>query len=186
MKTYAVVFSIALALGGMARAQVASDVARCQGCHASERPDAAPRLNGQHADYILDRLRAFHDPASQSPHATYSMWDVATSLGASDARAAALYFDSLPATPLRPVGEAAKLGRRVYAEYGCQACHGDNGEGHGNVPRLAGQRTLYLSQQMAALSLGVRYHPVMLDKARSLTKVDMDAMAAWLGSEKGP
>lgn len=186
MRKRVIILSMAVACAGLAQAQVATDIAKCQGCHMAQGPDAAPRLNGQSSDYIEQRLREFHDPTSQSPHAVYSMWDMATALGAADARAAALYFSALPATPAWPGGRQSKAGARLYVEKGCQSCHGDGGVGLPGAPRLAGQRPSYLSQQLAAFSLAARYHPQMLGSTSALSRDQMDAIAAWLGNEKGP
>jgi len=83
------VFGLACLGLAMARAQaqsiaagdIAAEASKCQACHDAPGQNAVPRLNGQHPAYILTRLREFHNPASQTPHATYAMWDMSSSIG---------------------------------------------------------------------------------------------------------
>jgi len=178
---------LALALtGGVALAQpdIARDAARCQACHETAGPSAVPRLNGQPASYIVKRLTDFHDPTSQTPHATYFMWDIATSLGAAKARALADYFAAQPPTPAKPAGKAATQGEAFYhGEGGCQACHGPAGEGSGGAPRLAGQHRLYLQQQLVTFGLSIRVQSAMLPHTRALTEAQSAALVAYLGGD---
>ncbi len=47
-----------------------------------------------------------------------------------------------PATP-----ESQKIGQRLYDKQ-CAQCHGDNGEGSGNYPSLAGNRTVIMNSSV--------------------------------------
>lgn len=163
-------------------ADIAPQANKCEACHGGGLADA-PRLNGQRPDYILSRLKAFHDPTSQAPHATYFMWDVASSIGVAKSEALADYFGRLDATPGEGRGPLADEGRRLY-QTACQSCHGAQGEGGdaGPAPRLAGQKAAYLRAQIARFELAVRVHPVMISTALKLTLHQIDALAAYLGN----
>jgi len=161
--------------------------AKCETCHAAGGAGGAPRLNGLSAYYILHRLGAFHDPASQTPHATYYMADQASGISASQAHALAGHYAGLTPTPAQP-GPLAAEGRRLY-ETGdgrgrsCQSCHGVQGEGLGDAPRLAGQRRAYLAQQLANLSVMSRFHADMSANVRDLSADQARALASYLGAD---
>lgn len=162
--------------------EIITQATKCQSCHEAG-VSGAPRLNGQRPDYILSRLQAFHDPASQTPHATYFMWDAASEIGAAKAAMVADYFGRLDAPAASGTGPLADEGRKIY-QTACQSCHGARGEGGdaGPAPRLAGQSMAYLRAQIAAFDLGVRVHPGMMAKAEKLTPHQIDALAAFLGT----
>jgi cytochrome c553 len=164
-------------LSAQAQSRPAEDIAaeafKCQACHGAGGGNSVPRLNGQRADYILTRLREFHDPASQAPHATYVMWEMASSVGAKKAEALATFFSRQAPTPSHGSGALAEKGKKLYqsgdgAVQACQACHGAQGEGQGAIPRLAGQHNRYLSQQLANFGMKVRFHKTMGSPARWL------------------
>lgn len=163
-------------------ADIAAQVTKCESCHGGGLADA-PRLNGQRPDYILSRLKAFHDPASQSPHATYFMWDVASGIGTANAEALADYFGRLEPARGAGHGPLADEGRAIY-QASCQSCHGPQGEGAdaGPAPRLAGQNAGYLRTQLAHFAMAVRVHPVMIRNTLKLTPHEIDAVAAYLGN----
>jgi cytochrome c553 len=116
------------------------------------------------------------------------MFDNANSI--SDAMIAKLaqYFGSQPSTPTDSKGPEAVLGKRIFengASNGvsaCSSCHGLGGEGHGAVPRLAGQHTAYLLQQLEALMLTARASQPMDHQAYHLSEDQMKALAAYLGN----
>ena len=168
------VFGLACLGLAMARAQaqsiaagdIAAEASKCQACHDAPGQNAVPRLNGQHPAYILTRLREFHNPASQTPHATYAMWDMSSSIGAKKAEALAEFFSRQTPAPAHSGGTLAAKGKQLYESGAgngpaCQTCHGAQGEGKGAVPRLAGQHNLYLSQQLESFGLMVRVHEAM-------------------------
>ena len=169
-------------------AQVTADVTQCETCHGGALADA-PRLNGQRSDYILSRLKAFHNPVSQTPNATKFMFDTASSLGAARAAAVADYFGRQEPTQPHGGGRLGEKGRLLYQASNngpsCESCHGVIGDGGdvGPAPRLAGQHNVYLARQLTSLSLGVRVHPQMGSQARPLSQQDIAALVAYLGSD---
>jgi len=50
----------------------------------------------------------------------------------------------------------------------CTACHGDQGQGSAQAPRIAGQPQAYLECQLAAYAEGARQHAVMSPIAKNL------------------
>lgn len=72
----------------------------------------------------------------------------------------------------------------------CAGCHGAWGQGgkRGEYPRLAGQRALYMEEQMIAFREKRRYNPTMYPYAveRDLPDEDMKAVIAYLASIELP
>jgi len=153
--------------------------ATCQSCHGP-RGDSptptTPRLNGQSAAYIAQRLRDFRDPTRQDPHAVESMWSVMTQVDDASIPVLAAYFASQTPTLPQNHGALAAKGGKLFAEGAlpqkvpaCQACHGAHGEGNGTTPRLAGQRAAYLTHQLEVLRLSLRESDVMHPKTNEMT-----------------
>jgi cytochrome c553 len=62
-------------------------------------------------------------------------------------------------------------------------CHGDNGEGMGINPRLAGQYKSFLSEQIKAYQAGrIENQNDMSDMAKTLSDSDLDAVTTYLQS----
>jgi cytochrome c553 len=68
----------------------------------------------------------------------------------------------------------------------CKSCHGANGEGHGAVPRLAGQHANYLAIQLRMFSSGVRENRLMHFNTLDLGDDDIDALVSYLGGDLTP
>jgi len=173
-------------------AQDTNPVARCETCHGvtgdSKTPET-PRLNGQRQDYLLLRLKEFADPTRNTPHATYQMWETATSLGDRIAHDIAQYFSEQAPTPLAPSGGLSTVGERIYRQGAgpeipaCQQCHGAAGEGSGIVPRLAGQHAAYLESQLSAFMLGMRVSQPMNKHAWHMSPDQFKALSAYLARD---
>ena len=73
---------------------------------------------------------------------------------------------------LSPVGVLAQQGPP------CTACHGEQGEGSAQAPRIAGQPQAYLERQLAAYADGSREHPVMSPIAKNLQDQARSSAAA--------
>lgn len=67
----------------------------------------------------------------------------------------------------------------------CAACHGANGISPSPTwPNLAGQKALYLSNQLKAFRDGKRNDPVMSPMAKPLSDKDIDDISAYYASLK--
>jgi cytochrome c553 len=62
----------------------------------------------------------------------------------------------------------------------CAPCHGADGSG-GDVekPNLAGQKSIYLRQQLEAFRAGTRKHPEMKSIGRDLTSREIDQLVVY-------
>lgn len=183
---------MALAGGESFAAAPPAEITKCQACHGADGNSISseiPRLNGQSWLYIANRVRSFRDVTKQSPHATYFMFDVNSSINDAVLLDLAHYFASQPPSQATPAGSLAEQGRRLYQNgdgqmvQACRGCHGPAGEGAGAAPRLNGQHAVYLRRQMENFSMLTRVNETMNPHARNMTAEQMAALVAFLARD---
>jgi len=165
----------------------------CGTCHGAQGVSSVPkypRLAGQNATYLAAQLKAFRGQTRGDADAMGFMWGMAAGLDDATIDALAAYY----AAQKPPVGrtiDAAKVARgEDIFQHGvesagvpaCSACHGANGEGMGEFPRLAGQHEQYLLKQLGAFQSNMRNVAVMHGVASGLKLQEMEAVAAFLQS----
>lgn len=167
-------------------------VAPCESCHGpggNSTTHSVPRLNGQQAAYIWQKLSSFRDPNIQTPSAIHAMWDIATHIRPDQINAIGWYFASQAPTAAGTGGPSAAWGRKIYMEGAgttvpaCRRCHGAQGAGSGAVPRLAGQHADYLSAQLQSFNLRTRYHDKMDNHAGAMSLDQIKAVSDYLAGD---
>jgi cytochrome c553 len=171
---------LCLAWGGAAAAQVdyaqryANTCATCHGAQGHSELDGTPSLGGQSALYAITQLHLFR--AGRRTSAVMN----ALSAGFSDAdlRGYAAVIGALPPPPTPQVPADAlrqKRGRGTAQRHQCLACHGIDGGGGKQVPRLAFQREEYLQSALKQFKAGTRigYTQAM---SEALSDVEMDEL----------
>ena len=189
---------VALALSGgaaMASDAPALDLARaeqihsescfmCHGPNGESSTKLFPRLAGQHYQYIVRQLEAFRSGTRKSS----MMESVVAGLTPDEMLALGVFFEKKPtaANPVEDLG-LMEVGRFVYTrgnEYAglpaCASCHGENGHGNAQLPRLASQIPRYIENRLKAFVEGGA--PVMQSIAVKLTELEMRAVAAYVSS----
>jgi cytochrome c553 len=149
-----------------------------------------PRLAGQQPQYLENQLRAFIERRRTNP----VMQNVAHVLSPSMVSALATHFRNLDPKPIggAPRGSLA-LGRRIYEEGlpesnvpACSACHGNEGKGQNEIPRLAGQLYEYTVGQLTGWAKvrgqgsAVDTSAIMAPTAHNLTRSQVEAVAAYV------
>src|ERR1700726_3484415 len=149
-----------------------------------------PRLAGQQPEYIEAELRAFIERRRTTP----IMFNVAHVLSPSMLTALATHFRGLNPKPFggAPRGSIA-TGKRIYEEGlpeanvpACPACHGTEGKGQNEIPRLAGQLYAYTVGQLTAWKKergqgsAVDTSAIMAPTAHNLTRSQIEAVAAYV------
>lgn len=160
----------------------------CQACHGQtgDSPsDTVPRLNGQRAEYLRGRLESFRYPVREAPRMIHIMGHMSSEL--TDTVAAALARFYAAQTPPMPGGDANKEGAAIYRNGAkdipaCRSCHGEWGEGHGAVPRLAGEHKAYLRLQLQAFGMAARIADPMNHHVWVMKPEQAEAVAAYLGN----
>ena len=131
---------------------------RCHGVDGTGGDQAAfPSLAGQRAAYLHNALRAFAGRTRFSG----TMTEIASRLDEAEIREIAAYYEQLSARIAAPAGDAAAFGRgETIATKGvpnrdipaCVECHGSADVPRNPAyPRLAGQHSRYLMQQLELL-----------------------------------
>ena len=78
------------------------------------------------------------------------------------------------------------LGKKEAITGACGTCHGANYKGIGDVPRLAGQHSLYLIRQLKDMQIGARKDKnaaLMKPVVANLSDREIVAVAAYLASK---
>ena len=150
----------------------------CTGCHGAKGEGSTqfPSLAAQQATYIVIQLKAFKAASRNSP----IMQPIAADLSDADMDNLAAYFSSLPAAKAGGDATLAKTAQTKSAM--CMGCHGENGVGNGQFPRLAGQQPDYLIKQLTSFKEGSRKNGHMQAIAGSISEEDIKALAAYFGS----
>jgi len=165
---------------------------KCQHCHGLEGEASNvvyPRLAGQHKNYIVKQLHDF-----RSGKRTGTMNDMANNLTDPEIIALADYFSSKPTLKHRVRDkEFAQVGWYIFHrgnEYSgvpaCASCHGENGEGTDDLPRLAGQHKRYVSDQLTEFHNRKRSNDnaIMHSIATKLTEMEIEAVANYVSGLK--
>ena len=135
----------------------------CSNCHGvdgnSESPNF-PRLAGQTEPYLIEQLTSFRARGRSDPAGFIYMWGLSHNLTDEQIRGLAGYFNAQkPAAVVHRTGKTALIGqgKAIYESGvpsksipGCSVCHGPDGQGNGQFPRIAAQHADYLVKQLGA------------------------------------
>jgi cytochrome c553 len=182
----------------------AKKAAVCFACHGANGVSLAPtfpRLAGQRADYLYQRLLSFKRAAPKDPYYSVSpMTPNVAHLSDTDMRDLAAYFSSQtpPATAAAAAapgkGEALFLaGDPARGVPPCQGCHGADAGGpsistgqYAAYPSLRGQYAPYLIARLTSFHKNLPHDTtndfVMGGVAQTLDDESIQAVAAWLSS----
>lgn len=139
--------------GATLAAQVCSN---CHGIDGNSTSPNFPRLAGQPEAYVALQLKSFRGRGRYDPAGFEYMWGLSRTLTDAQIDGLASYFNSQAPKP-NPAGGGprADTGKTIFTEGladqhvpACATCHGANGEGHDQFPRLAGQHADYVVKQL--------------------------------------
>jgi len=180
---------------GDSAAQRAATLAndRCVTGHrprAAMNPPLVPVLHGQQKDYLAWQLRAYRLGFRDDPASHDQMWSAASKLDDSLIDALAAHYAAQPAPAGMPAEPSlAAKGRALFESglpsrnvAGCAGCHGQQAEGKGVFPRLAGQRADYVVRQLSLIQRFLRNVGIMHSTVVELSDDDFAALAAYLQS----
>ncbi|MFW5444571.1 MAG: c-type cytochrome [Methylococcaceae bacterium] len=154
--------------------------AACAGCHGLKGISTfpfRPNLAGQDTDYIVSQLKAFKSGFRTNE----TMKQISESLSNEEMTAIANFY-ARQSTEIIKGGDPVliKKGKEKYAL--CWSCHGDNGEGPGSYPSVAGQHAQYTVQQLKDFKSGSRTNPEMKAIASMLSIKEMEALGVYIST----
>jgi cytochrome c553 len=192
----AAALSTALPIGGHAN-EFQAKLQYCETCHGLSAQGyrgyfPMPRLAGQQPQYLENQLRAFIERRRTNP----IMANVAHVLSPSMISALAEHFKNLDS---RSIGGAPRqsvsTGKRIYDDgipeanvAACSACHGSDGRGQNEIPRLAGQLYEYTVGQLTGWARlrgqgsAVDTSAIMAPTAHNLSRFQIEAVAAYVST----
>jgi cytochrome c553 len=182
------------------RQDVEAKLEYCKTCHGRSGEGyygyfAMPRLAGQQPRYIETQLRAFIERRRTNP----VMFNVAHSLSPSMLAALADHFHTLNPPPAGSGPQRlAASGKTIYEEgipeanvAACFACHGLEGRGQDEIPRLAGQLYPYVVKALTSWDKERGQgagksdtSAIMVPTAHNLTQSQIAAVAAYVSHLK--
>lgn len=195
-----VAFLFVLVSAISAQAEESGDIAllmeeRCAHCHGDTGEASSriyPRLSAQNQVYIEKQLRNFRDGTRVSD----VMNDMAADLTDAQIVALAEFFSAQPdkAHRVRTSKKALEaVGYYIYHEGNkytqippCSECHGEFAAGDERLPRLAGQHSNYVVDQLMAFEDRSRSNDsaIMHSIAKNLTELEINAVALYVSGIK--
>jgi cytochrome c553 len=178
---------------GSADTTVAGTVHICSSCHGPGGRSISstfPRLAGQQKDYLIAQLQAFRDKTRADPHAQTYMWGMAARLSDATIDGVAAYYASQTPVAGEPnASPEAAAGKKIFTEGipsenepACMSCHGEQAQGNGPIPRLAGQHRAYLARQLEAFASSARANEIMHENSKNLTPEQISEVTAYLAT----
>lgn len=166
----------------------------CSTCHGPRGISASsefPILAGQRPGYLAAQIDAFRKQTRAEKDAHDFMWGIAGRLDEKIVGGIAAYYAAQPPAPGRTddpalVAKGKELFDKGLPDRGipaCASCHGANGEGIADFPRLAGQHAKYVAKQLTYIQTLTRAAPVMHGIVKDLTPIEIQAVATYVQSK---
>lgn len=186
---------MAMAAPGVAAPQAVTQL--CATCHGPDgngttppNPDF-PKLAGEQPEYLGKQLKDFKSGKRKNE----IMNAMVASLTPEDIQAIANYYSAqkpsvgtVKAPDLLPAGKKMHLDGNVESGVpACAGCHEANASGYKQFPRLAGQHSAYIYQQLKKFQTGERDNDKglsMQSVAAKMSEAEMLAVAEYLTSLK--
>lgn len=115
----------------------------CHGEDGNSKRERIPNLASQNSEYLFIQFEHFASGVRKD----YVMSKLATGLTAQDRLAVALYFSEQKVKPREQIVNTSAEGARIYMN-NCFACHGKEGHGNAQYPRIAGQPYEFLEMSL--------------------------------------
>ena len=166
----------------------------CSTCHGPRGISTSPEfpiLAAQRKGYMEAQIDAFRKRTRAEKDAHDFMWGIAGNLDEAIIGGIATYYSAQPPAPGRTDDRALTAKGKELFDKGllergipaCASCHGANGEGIADFPRLAGQHAKYVVKQLTYIQTLTRAAPVMHGIVKDLTPGEIQAVAAYVQSK---
>ena len=182
----------------IARAQAVPLEERLQLCGGCHNPDGNsvipenPKLSGLDAEYFVRQMHDFKNGNRKSP----VMSGIIPLVDEKEFEALAAFFHRQKPKPGEAVdAKLAAQGKEIYDEGivgsavpACSGCHNEDGSGTEKYPRIAGQHSVYVIQQLSSYKNGGRANDskaVMRAVAKRMNEKEIRAVAEYVVTLKG-
>lgn len=155
----------------------------CKFCHGEDgnsKKPSIPNLAAQNTTYLIRQFELF----SNGQRKNKTMNELSRLLTAEDKVNIALFYNSQKVKPQPPFKTELKTrGQKIFSTK-CFFCHGENGHGKAELPRIAGQPADYIMRTLSSYTaiVGKRAETDMSRVARALPADEINALAAYLSS----
>jgi len=132
--------------------------ASCHGVNGQSQSPMVPNLAGQQREYLVNQLRDYRDHTRSNKYAVQYMWGMAGPLTDRQIQELADYFSkqaTVKSISMNAGDPQLARGKEIFEKgipaqgvIQCNSCHGPNGEGMATFPKISGQHTYYLIQQL--------------------------------------
>jgi cytochrome c553 len=205
MKSKKLMFVVAAGLFGIAAGICAADepdkaeklaMGFCGECHGRDGNAISPqfpKLAGQKSKFLETQMQTMRDRVRSNADSQDYMWGPAHKLDDETIKVIAKYYSRQKPSPggiveypaLAAKGKQAYEFKPANADVGsCADCHGQDAEGGGKEPRLAGQHRHYLVKQLNFVQANKRSVPDKMHAAvRDLSHEEIKALAEYLQSK---
>jgi cytochrome c553 len=168
----------------------------CSNCHGVRGQSVSPNfpnLAAQTESYLVAQLEGFKAHGRRDPAGFEYMWGLSRSLTDAQIKGLAAYFATQRPVPqpLEAPASRREAGAAIFAQGlaaknvpPCTTCHGPQGEGQANFPRLAGQHADYVEKQLLVFQRTDQRPEgaVMKTVAHELSREDIRNVAAYVQS----
>jgi cytochrome c553 len=169
----------------------------CSACHGADGNSVSPNfpnLAGQTEPYVVEQLASFRKHSRFDPAGFEYMWGLSRHLTDGQIKdVAAYYAGQKMKSPAYPTGrqDLRDAGKTVFANGvpeknipPCATCHGAEGLGNQQFPRIAGQHADYVVKQLMVFQRTDERPEGAIMKviAHDLTRENIEAVAAYVES----
>jgi len=157
----------------------------CQYCHGKDgnsKKEGVPNLAEQNPVYLLTQFEYFRTDKRKNK----VMNELAKNLTQDERVNVALYYASqkvIVSDEKKNLNSVSyQAGGKIYKNI-CANCHGAKGYGEQNLPRIAGQKTTFLSETLTAYKTGKKVRPdsPMVAISAALSDEDIASVATFVG-----
>jgi cytochrome c553 len=161
------------------------DCFACHGAMGRSQIEGVPSLGGMPRNYILVQLILFREKRRLAE----PMNTLLSGLSDEDLESMSDLLAALPASAEDPVPENIKQtdeewqhARALAVKYHCVSCHGADLAGHGQIPRIAGQREEYVLKSLRDYKNNTRsaYQPAMIEAIKTVPDTDIPILAKFV------
>lgn len=165
----------------------------CHGRDGNAIPPQFPKLAGQRIKFLIAQMTSMRDHVRSNADSQDYMWGPTHHLDDESINSLAKYYSRQKPSPggMVEYPALAAKGKLLYefkpsneSVGSCIVCHGDDAEGGGKEPRLAGQHRHYLVKQLNIVQANMRSVPDKMHAAvQNLTHEEIEALAEYLQSK---